>query len=275
MCRRSRFGIAALLSLGLWLVALRPSIAENSVAREPLHTPVVHFVPSLMPTPPPKAAPRRTDALRIPKQQGNRPPLLKIPAVASPVAAGTKLPMTSGWRTEARTSPVNHRAGESTIVSARQEVAFTAPYPPGSLVVVNNERALYHVVSETTAVRYSVAIGSLDEEWTGLEFVTRKAVDPTWYPVVELGKEIRDPVPGGDPANPLGARALYLGRTLWRIHGTPAVESIGQAVSNGCIRMRNEHVIELYDKVLLGTEVYVVRSLSDPPPAHRGRKILE
>lgn len=152
---------------------------------------------------------------------------------------------------------------------------FVYPYPPGSIVVVNRERALYHVAGDATAIRYAVAIGSLAEEWVGLEFVTDKKVNPTWFPVVEPGKEIRDPVPGGEPSNPLGARALYLGRTLWRIHGTPAAESIGQNVSNGCIRMHNEHVIELYDRVMLGTEVYVVDKLSDPAPMHRGRKVLE
>jgi lipoprotein-anchoring transpeptidase ErfK/SrfK len=157
----------------------------------------------------------------------------------------------------------------------RSEVAFEWPYPVGSIVVVNRERALYHVGPARTAIRYPVAIGTQPEEWTGVEFVTDKKQNPTWHPVVELGKEIRDPVPGGDPTNPLGARALYLGRTLWRIHGTPAAESIGQAVSNGCIRMHNEHVIELFDNVMLGTEVYVVERLGDAPPRHRGRKLVE
>jgi lipoprotein-anchoring transpeptidase ErfK/SrfK len=154
-------------------------------------------------------------------------------------------------------------------------VAFDRPYPPGAIVIVNRERALYHVQPGGRAVRYPVAIGSFTEEWTGLEIVTAKKAHPTWYPVAEPGKEPREPVPGGDPANPLGARALYLGRTLWRIHGTPAEETVGHNVSNGCIRMLNEHVSTLYDQVMLGTEVYAVDRLVDAPPVHRGRKVIE
>lgn len=161
------------------------------------------------------------------------------------------------------------------LIAGRRVVPFAAAYPPGAIVISNRERALYHVGQDRTAIRYPVAIGSFTEEWIGVEFITDKKINPTWHPVPEPGKEPREPVPGGDPANPLGARALYLGRTLWRIHGTPAKESIGQAVSAGCIRMHNEHIIELYENVLLGTEVYVVNRLNDPAPAHRGRKIIE
>lgn len=157
----------------------------------------------------------------------------------------------------------------------RRIVRFDAGYPAGAIVVANRERALYLVLEHATAIRYPVAIGSFTEEWTGHEFVTDKKINPTWHPVPEPGQAPREPVAGGDPTNPLGVRALYLGRTLWRIHGTPSADSIGQAVSAGCIRMHNEHVIELYDRVLLGTEVYVVERLTDPAPAHRGRKIIE
>ncbi len=159
--------------------------------------------------------------------------------------------------------------------AGRRIVPFTAAYPAGAIVIVNRERALYRVGVDGRATRYPVAIGSFTEEWMGLEFITDKKVNPKWFPVQEPGKEIREPVEGGDPANPLGVRALYLGRTLWRIHGTPAADSIGQAVSNGCIRMHNDHVIELFDKVMLGTEVYVVDRLSDPAPSHRGRKVMD
>ncbi len=176
---------------------------------------------------------------------------------------------------EARPRTTSFRTALRSLVTGRRIVAFEADYPPGAIVVVNRERALYHVGAERTAVRYPVAIGSAAEEWTGLEFVTDKKVNPPWHPVPELGKEIRDPVQGGDPTNPLGARALYLGRTLWRIHGTPAADSIGHAVSNGCIRMHNEHVVELYENVMLGSEVYVIDSLADPRPTRRGRKTQE
>ena len=154
-------------------------------------------------------------------------------------------------------------------------MAFAASYPAGSLVIVNRERALYHVGADGKAVRYPVAIGHFAEEWTGVEFVTDKKVNPTWHPVAEPGAAPREPVQGGDPTNPLGVRAMYLGRTLWRIHGTPAADSIGQAVSSGCIRMHNDHVVELFDKVLLGTEVYVIDRLADTAPVHRGKKVIE
>lgn len=181
---------------------------------------------------------------------------------------------TSAWQGDGRSKSFGSN-GHRKADTGRRLVPFTLPYPPGALVVVNRERALYHVGSDGTAVRYAVAIGSFTEEWTGLEFVTDKKVNPTWFPIAEPGAAPREPVPGGDPANPLGARALYLGRTLWRIHGTPASESIGQNVSNGCIRMHNEHVIELYERVMLGTEVYVVDRLTDAAPMHRGRKVIE
>ena len=174
---------------------------------------------------------------------------------------------------QAKVSPL--RAAIRSLAAGRRMVSFTAAFPSGAIVVVNWERALYHVGADQTAIRYPVAIGSMTEAWTGVEFVTDKKVNPPWHPVVELGKEIKQPVPGGDPTNPLGARALYLGRTLWRIHGTPASNTIGQAVSNGCIRMHNEHVVELYDNVPLGAEVYVVERLSDAPPSRRGRKLIE
>ncbi len=195
------------------------------------------------------------------------------------------LPSSSAWSMDRRALPAVFEdasrpapwrpAAKVPVVAQRREVAFTWLFPPGSIVVVNRERALYHVGPTGRAIRYPVAIGSFTEEWVGVEFVTDKKVNPTWHPVAEPGKELREPVQGGDPANPLGARALYLGRTLWRIHGTPSVESIGQAVSSGCIRMHNDHVSELFDRVMLGTEVYVVERLADAPPNHRGRKLIE
>ena len=184
-------------------------------------------------------------------------------------------PSSSSWQHRPRTQPVSLAPSRFQSTPPRRVVAFAHPYPPGALVIVNRERALYHVLPDGRAVRYPVAIGSFTEEWTGFEPVTDKKINPTWFPVPEPGKEPREPVAGGDPANPLGVRALYLGRTLWRIHGTPAVELIGRNVSNGCIRMLNEHVTELYDQVMLGTEVYAIDRLADAPPAHRGKKVIE
>lgn len=156
-------------------------------------------------------------------------------------------------------------------------VELNGPYPKGAVVVVNEERALY-LVGEGVggkSIRYPVAIGAPEEMWTGVEFVADKRTNPTWTPVSADGRAAGNPVPGGDPANPLGRHAIYLGRTLWRIHGTIAPGLIGAAASNGCIRMHNEHIAELYDRVTVGTEVFVVDSLSSPPPKHRGRKIAQ
>jgi lipoprotein-anchoring transpeptidase ErfK/SrfK len=206
------------------------------------------------------AAPRRTEAPLWPSAQG---------------AAAAALPLASSWQHRPTVQPVSLAPPRQASRQQRRIVPFAHAYPPGALVIVNRERALYHVLPGGQAMRYPVAIGSFTEEWIGFEVVSDKRTNPTWYPVIEPGKEVRAPVPGGDPTNPLGARALYLGRTLWRIHGTPAVETIGQNVSNGCIRMLNEHVIELFDQVTLGTEVYAVDRLADAPPGHRGRKVIE
>jgi lipoprotein-anchoring transpeptidase ErfK/SrfK len=148
-------------------------------------------------------------------------------------------------------------------------------WPAGAIIVVNEERALYHVGMREggKSIRYPVAIGAPDEMWTGIEFVADKRTNPRWIPVAADGKPSGEPIEGGDPANPLGKHALYLGRTLWRIHGTIAPSLIGAAASNGCIRMHNNHIAELYDRVSVGTEVFVVDSLKSPPPTHRGRKI--
>ena len=181
----------------------------------------------------------------------------------------------SSWQHRPNSVPVSLETSRATVNRLRRVVPFAHAFPPGALIIVNRERALYHVGHDGRAVRYPVAIGSFTEEWTGVEFVTDKKINPAWFPVQVPGVEPREPMAGGDPANPLGARALYLGRTLWRIHGTPAADSIGRAVSAGCIRMHNEHVIELFEQVMLGTEVYVVDRLADALPAHRGRKVIE
>jgi len=160
--------------------------------------------------------------------------------------------------------------------AAPEEIAFASDYPAGAVVIVNKERRLYLVLGEGKALRYPIAIGNEEEEWTGRETVTAKKENPTWYPPVDPGEEPDEPVPGGDPENPLGVRALYLGKTLWRIHGTIAPWSIGKAVSNGCIRMHNVDVVDLYERVGVGTTVYAVKHLAQTPrPEHPGRKVVD
>jgi L,D-transpeptidase catalytic domain len=141
-------------------------------------------------------------------------------------------------------------------VAAKSEYVQTDfNYPVGSVVIVNAERKVYYVTAKNEAIRYPVAVGKQSELWMGRTFVAAKMVDPKWIPV-----NGDDPVEGGAPGNPLGKRALYLDWSLLRIHGTPSRGSIGGAVSNGCIRMLNEDVVDLFDRVHLGAPVYAVSS---------------
>jgi L,D-transpeptidase catalytic domain len=150
-------------------------------------------------------------------------------------------------------------AGLAPEVQAKSErVATDFNYPAGSVVIVNAERKIYYVTAKGEAIRYPVAVGKQSELWMGRTFVAAKQVDPKWIPV-----NGDDPVEGGDPANPLGKRAMYLDWSLLRIHGTPSRGSIGSAVSNGCIRMLNEDVVDLFDRVHLGAPVYAVSSRKD------------
>ena len=148
-----------------------------------------------------------------------------------------------------------------------------AGYPAGAIVIVNKERQLYFVLPDGQARRYPVAIGVADEQWVGRETITNKRENPRWVEPDEDGEG--DVIEGGDPKNPLGKRALYLGQTLWRIHGTVAPWSIGKAASNGCIRMHNADVIDLYEKVEFGAETFVVNQLADPVPKAKGRKLVD
>jgi lipoprotein-anchoring transpeptidase ErfK/SrfK len=132
-------------------------------------------------------------------------------------------------------------------------------YAKGSVVIVNNERNLYFVEEAGRAIRYPVAIGKSVDQWEGVQTITAKRENPTWYPPEDIQWEMDVPpiVPPG-PQNPLGPRALYLGDTLYRIHGTNRLGSIGGAVSHGCFRMHNTHIMDLYERVQIGANVYVV-----------------
>lgn len=145
-----------------------------------------------------------------------------------------------------------------------QEVAYDGPHAPGTIVVDTNQRFLYLVLEGGKARRYGVGVGKPGFEWAGTHRVTAKREWPDWRPPAAMiererkkGRILPAHMPGG-PQNPLGARALYLGSTLYRIHGTNAPWTIGKAVSSGCIRMRNEDVIELYERVPVGAKVVVI-----------------
>lgn len=145
-----------------------------------------------------------------------------------------------------------------------QEVAYDGTEKPGTIIIDTVQNFLFLVEEGGTARRYGVGTGKPGFEWAGTHKVTRKAEWPDWRPPAEMiarerakGRSLPVHMAGG-PENPLGARALYLGSTLYRIHGTNQPWTIGQAVSSGCIRMRNEDVVELYERVGVGTKVVVM-----------------
>jgi len=143
----------------------------------------------------------------------------------------------------------------------REVVSFSGTYRPGTIVINTSERRLYFVLPDGKAVRYGVGVGRPGFDWAGAQTITRKAEWPSWTPPSQMLKRRPDLprfMPGG-PENPLGARAMYLGSTLYRIHGSNEPETIGQAVSSGCIRMLNEDVIDLYERTKVGTRVVVAR----------------
>lgn len=146
---------------------------------------------------------------------------------------------------------------------AGEIVAYGGGEAPGTVVVDTRARTLLLVTGSTEAIEYDVAVGRPEEQWTGVVYVGRKSEWPAWSPTAAMRR--RDPklpavVPGG-PGNPLGARALYLyaddGDTSYRIHGTNAPKSIGREASSGCIRMRNEDVVDLYERIGKGALVVV------------------
>ena len=138
------------------------------------------------------------------------------------------------------------------------------PYPstdkPGTIVIDTESRHLYLIMPEQQALRYGIGVGRPGFEWAGVHHITRMAEWPDWTPPEEMLK--RQPgIPhhmDGGPDNPLGARALYLGSTLYRIHGSNEPWTIGHAVSSGCIRMRNQDIMDLYQRVRLGNTVVVL-----------------
>ncbi|MDE2377794.1 MAG: L,D-transpeptidase family protein [Bradyrhizobium sp.] len=148
----------------------------------------------------------------------------------------------------------------------RQEVAFATKEPAGTLVVDTPNTYLYYVLGNGRAIRYGVRVGRDGFTWTGVQKITRKAEWPDWHPPAEMIE--RQPyLPrfmAGGPGNPLGARAMYLGSTVYRIHGTNQPSTIGKFVSSGCIGMLNEDVSDLFDRVKVGTRVVVLPG--GPPP---------
>lgn len=143
----------------------------------------------------------------------------------------------------------------------RQIVPWDRKYAAGTVVISTSQRRLYYVLGNGQAIRYGVGVGRQGFSWAGTKAVTRKREWPDWRPPAQMLKRRPDLpryMPGGMD-NPLGARAIYLGSSLYRIHGSNEPNTIGAAVSSGCIRMTNRDVVDLYDRVRTGTTVVVLR----------------
>jgi lipoprotein-anchoring transpeptidase ErfK/SrfK len=142
----------------------------------------------------------------------------------------------------------------------RQTVSYTGREPAGTVIIDTPNTYLYYVLGNGQAMRYGIGVGRDGFTWSGVQSVTKKAEWPDWTPPPEMIS--RQPyLPrhmAGGPGNPLGARAMYLGGTVYRIHGTNAPETIGTHVSSGCIRLTNEDVSDLYSRVNVGTKVIVL-----------------
>jgi lipoprotein-anchoring transpeptidase ErfK/SrfK len=141
----------------------------------------------------------------------------------------------------------------------RQAVFYRTNEPAGTIIVDTADRYLYLVQGNNRAIRYGIGVGREGFQWQGLLKITRKTEWPDWTPPPEMIE--RQPyLPrfmAGGPGNPMGARALYLGATIYRIHGTNQPQTIGSAVSSGCFRLVNNDVVDLYDRVPVGTKVIV------------------
>ena len=145
--------------------------------------------------------------------------------------------------------------------AARELVTFENGFSAGTIVVKTGERKLYYVLGDGRAVRYSIAVGRPGKEWAGRTTIGRMEVNPVWGPPAEVRRdkpELPDLIPPG-PHNPLGPRAMLLSGTEYAIHGTNRRDSIGTRASYGCIRMYNEDVVELFERVSIGTPVVVLR----------------
>jgi len=173
-----------------------------------------------------------------------------------PATAALVYDRSSGnWVEEAALAPSPRRGS-----AIRKEiVTYETRHKPGTIVIETGERRLYLVLEDGKALKYGIGVGRDGFTWSGTHRISRKAEWPGWTPPPQMRKRVPD-LPAymeGGPDNPLGARALYIGSTLYRVHGTSEPWSIGQAVSSGCIRLTNDDVTDLYERVKVGALVVV------------------
>ena len=205
------------------------------------------------PAPAPAPAPALASAAPVPA-----PTPVPAPAPAPPPAPEMDLP----------------KAADAPGKFARQVVDYVSHEPPGTVVVDTGNTFLYLVLNGKQAMRYGIGVGREGFTWSGEQTVARKTEWPDWRPPAEM--VLRQPyLPrfmAGGPGNPLGARAMYLGETEYRIHGTNKPDTIGKRVSSGCIRLTNEDVADLYERVKIGAKVIVLPATRPIPSAHRVRQ---
>ena len=152
----------------------------------------------------------------------------------------------------------------ASFAEAHEAVAFPSPYEVGTIVISQSARKLFLVTGPQSAIAYPVAVAKRGKEWSGYAKVDGKYVEPAWSPPESVKRdhpELPDVIPGGSPHNPMGARAITLDRDEVAIHGTTMAmrASVGTAASYGCIRMLNEDVIDLFDRVSVGAPVVMIR----------------
>ena len=189
-------------------------------------------------------------------------PFIFAPLLAPLVAAPQyhqprQYPVASRFEYEEDATP----ASLPSAAPSRQVVNYNGNQAAGTIVVNTAQRKLFYVLGGGRAVQYAVGVGREGFQWAGTQKITNKQEWPDWRPPEEMIKR-RPDLPrymAGGPHNPLGARALYLGGSLYRIHGSNEPDTIGQAVSSGCIRMLNEDVVDLYNRAKIGTQVVVLR----------------
>jgi lipoprotein-anchoring transpeptidase ErfK/SrfK len=179
--------------------------------------------------------------------------------IAMAVAAAAAL---TGFATAPASAQLFWDWGGGSLVggSGREVVSFSPQYARGQIIVSFGDRRLYYITQPGQALSYPIAIPRDQSRWQGVTSVSDKRVNPSWTPTPTMVAENpRLPrwVPGGHPMNPLGVRALYLGASSYRIHGTDAPWTIGTAVSKGCIRLYNQDVLDLYPRIPIGTKVTV------------------
>ncbi len=184
------------------------------------------------------------------------------PSLASQYEPGMVFNYSSSSWEKPRAGAGQFRSNKSPI--ARKKISFDENVSVGTIVIDTSDRRLYHVISEGKAIAYGIGVGRDGFTWTGKKSITRMAEWPGWTPPAvmrarvlrESGRKLPAFQPGG-PDNPLGARALYLGSSIYRIHGTNQPWTIGQAMSSGCFRMANDDVSYLYEQVGVGTNVII------------------